>query len=84
MSGNVNLPTEYLISLFNDKDTDLTIRIGIAKHKNLNKDAFKLFVNETNYLVISTLSQRKDIVDKDLLDYIAQYGSKEMKEEFYL
>lgn len=84
LSGNVNLPTEYLISLFNDKDTDLTIRIGIAKHKNLNKDAFKLFVNETNYLVISTLSQRKDIVDKDLLDYIAQYGSKEMKEEFYL
>lgn len=84
LSGNVNLSTEYLISLFNDKDTDLTIRIGIAKHKNLNKDAFKLFVNETNYLVISTLSQRKDIVDKDLLDYIAQYGSKEMKEEFYL
>lgn len=84
LSENVNLPTEYLIRLFNDKDTDLTIRIGIAKHKNLNKDAFKLFVNETNYLVISTLSQRKDIVDKDLLDYIAQYGSKEMKEEFYL
>lgn len=84
LSENVNLPTEYLIRLFNDKDTDLTIRIGIAKHKNLNKDAFKLFANETNYFVISTLSQRKDIVDKDLVDYIAQYGSKEMKEEFYL
>lgn len=84
LSGNVNLPTEYLIRLLNDKDIDLTIRIGIAEHKNLNKEAFKLFANETNYLVISTLSQRKDIVDKDLLDYIAQYGSKEMKEEFCL
>lgn len=84
LSGNVNLPIEYLIRLLNNKDTDLTIRIGIAKHKNLNKDAFKLFVNETNYLVISTLSQRKDIVDKDLLYHIAQYGSKEMKEEFCL
>lgn len=82
LSGNVNLPTEYLIRLLAAKDTDQIIRIGIAKHKNLTKDVAKLFANETRFFVIDTLSQRKDIIDNDLLEYFKQYGSQTIKEAF--
>lgn len=82
LSGNVNLPTEYLIRLLAAKDTDQIIRIGIAKHKNLTKDVLKLFVNETSYFVIDTLSRRKDIIDDNVLEYFKQYGSQFIKEEF--
>lgn len=82
LSGNMNLPTEYLIRLLNNQDSDQVIRIGIAKHKNLTKDVAKLFANETRFFVIDTLSQRKDIIDNDLLEYFKQYGNQSIKEAF--
>ena len=82
LSGNVNLPTECLVRLLNDKDTDQAIRMGIAKHKNLTKEVIKLFANETSYFVIDTLSQRKDIIDNNLLEYFKQYGNESIKEAF--
>lgn len=74
-----------LIRILTSENTNTQIRYRIARHPNLTKEVVKLFADEDDYLVVTTLKSRNDIkelIDDDVKLYFRKNGSKIIKNAF--
>lgn len=74
-----------LIRILTSENTNTQIRYRIARHPNLTKKVVKLFADEDDHLVVTTLKSRndiKDLVDDDVKSHFRKNGSKIIKNAF--
>ena len=85
LSENPVATESDLIRILTSENTNTQIRYRIVRHPNLTKEVVKLFADEDDYLIVTTLKSRNDIkelIDNDVKSHFRKYGSKIIKNAF--